>query len=196
MVRVLGDEIPGPTDGNSVGEKVGILVDSKVVECVEKRSPLSNSPGVEVSRPLRQKVRPIEKAREARARRERQSKLLEARQPTATFELENPPDPPQFLEELTPSAGQTKSAKVFVSPGLGKNQSAMSHLRVDVLTTHSLLSDDVGIRFKTVDAALNAPEYKTYAEASDSARRLMERDAVIANVFRKNKTKVGPYTYV
>ena len=136
MVRALGDEIPGPTDGDSVGKNVGVVVDSRVVGCLKKRSPLSNSPGVEFGRPLRHKVRPIEKAREARARRERQSKLLEARQPTATFELENPPDPPQFLEELTPSAGQTKSAKVFVSPGLGKNQSAMSHLWVDVLTTH------------------------------------------------------------
>ncbi len=96
MVRVLGDEIPGPTEGDSVGENVGLLVDSKVVECVKKRSPLSNSPGVEVGRPLRQKVRPIEKAREARARRQRQSELLVAMQPTATFELENPPDPPQF----------------------------------------------------------------------------------------------------
>ena len=37
-----------------------------------------------------------------------------------------------------------------------------------------------------------APKYKTYAEASDTVRRQMERDAVIANVFRKNQTKVGP----
>ncbi len=69
MVRALAEEIPGPTDGDSGDEKVGLLVDSKVGECVEERSPLSNSSGVEVGKPLPQKVRPIEKAREARARR-------------------------------------------------------------------------------------------------------------------------------
>ena len=41
-----------------------------------------------------------------------------------------------------------------------------------------------------------APKYKTYAEASDTVRRQMERDAVIANVFRKNQTKVGPICFV
>ena len=47
MVRELAEEIPGPTDGDSGDEKVGLLVDSKVGECVEERSPLSNSPGVD-----------------------------------------------------------------------------------------------------------------------------------------------------
>ena len=36
-----------------------------------------------------------------------------------------------------------------------------------------------------------APKYKIYAEAGDIVRRQMERDAVIANVFRKKQTKVG-----
>ena len=47
-----------------------------------------------------------------------------------------------------------------------------------------------GTRYKTVDMHHYAPKYKTYAEASDTVRRQMERDAVIANVFRKNQTKV------
>ena len=49
---------------------------------------------------------------------------------------------------------------------------------------------NVGTRYKTVDMHHYAPKYKTYAEASDTVRRQMERDAVIANVFRKNQTKV------
>jgi hypothetical protein len=37
-----------------------------------------------------------------------------------------------------------------------------------------------------------APKYKTYAKASDTVRRQMERDAVVANALRKNQTKVSP----
>ena len=55
---------------------------------------------------------------------------------------------------------------------------------------------NVGTRYKTVDMHHYAHKYKTYAEASDTVRRQMERDAVIANVFRKNQTKVGPICFV
>ena len=55
---------------------------------------------------------------------------------------------------------------------------------------------NVGTRYKTVDMHHYAPKYKTYAEASDTVRRQMERDAVIANVFRKNQTKVALISYL
>ena len=55
---------------------------------------------------------------------------------------------------------------------------------------------NVGTRYKTVDMHHIAPKYKTYAEASDTVRRQMERDAVIANVFRKNQTKVALISYL
>ncbi len=55
---------------------------------------------------------------------------------------------------------------------------------------------NVGTRYKTVDMHHYAPNYKTYAEASDTVRRQMERDAVIANVFRKNQTKVSFIRYL
>ena len=37
---------------------------------------------------------------------------------------------------------------------------------------------------------LFAPEYKTYAESSGEVRTRMERDAVIANVVRRNQRKI------
>jgi hypothetical protein len=140
MVRTLAEESPGQTDGDSGDEKVGLLVDSKVGQCVEERSPLSNSPSVKggkpsphkvrprvAARPAREKpkIRPIEIAREARARRQRQAQLIVASQPPATFGIENPPDPPEIVEEITPTASKSKSSKAFVSSGLGNNQSAM-----------------------------------------------------------------------
>ena len=48
----------------------------------------------------------------------------------------------------------------------------------------------LGTRYKTHDMDLFAPEYKTYAESSGEVRTRMERDAVIANVLRRNQRKI------
>lgn len=139
-----------------------VELETIVEKCEDKRLPLSNSPGVQVGA----KVGALAAHGKPQIRPIELARAARARRAQkGTFGLVNPPGPPTKVRVTTPSAGMNTEPNAFVSPGLGT-------------------------RFKTVDAALYAPQFKTYAESSDSARRLMERDAVIANVFRKNKKKV------
>ncbi len=58
------------------------------------------------------------------------------------------------------------------------------------------LPEEAAPNYKTLDMHHFAPNYKTYAEASDTVRQQMERDAVVANEFRKNQTKVSPISFL
>ena len=51
-------------------------------------------------------------------------------------------------------------------------------------------SPGLGTRYKTHDMNLFAPAYKSYAESSADVRTKMEREAVIANVLRRNQRKI------
>ena len=64
------------------------------------------------------RTRPIVKAREARKRR--QVKALLPSDPPATFGADNPPDPPQAANNITPNESNlTVGVSAFSSPGLG-----------------------------------------------------------------------------
>ncbi len=138
-------------------------LETTVEECEDERRPLSNYPGVKVGAKVGALAAAHGKPQIRPIELARAARARRAQE--GTFGLVNPPGPPTKVRVTTPSAGMNTEPNAFVSPGLGT-------------------------RFKTVDAALYSPQFKTYAESSDSARRLMERDAVIANVFRKNKKKV------
>lgn len=51
-------------------------------------------------------------------------------------------------------------------------------------------SPGLGTRYKTHDMSVFAPAYKNYADASSTERTKMEREAVIANVLRRNQRRV------
>ncbi len=89
------------------------------------------------------------------------------------YVFRNPPDPPAEVEE------QPADVKMTPQPQA-----------LPLLPTQRKTSPGLGTRYKTHDMDLFAPEYKTYAESSGEVRTRMERDAVIANVLRRNQRKI------
>ena len=89
------------------------------------------------------------------------------------YAFRNPPDPP---------------AEVVEQPANGKMTPQLQAL--PLLPSQGQTSPGLGTRYKTHDMNLFAPEYKTYAESSGEVRTRMERDAVIANVLRRNQRKI------
>ena len=91
----------------------------------------------------------------------------------ADYVFSNPPDPPAEIGQQPATVISTPLPQVLPSqPSKGKT------------------SPGLGTRYKTHDMDLFAPEYKIYAESSGEVRTRMERDAVIANVVRRNQRKI------
>jgi hypothetical protein len=90
----------------------------------------------------------------------------------AEYAFSNPPDPPAEIGQQPANVTSTPLPQVLPPLPSSKGKT----------------SPGLRTRYKTHDMDLFAPEYKTYAESSGDVRTRMERDAVIANVLRRNQT--------
>jgi hypothetical protein len=88
----------------------------------------------------------------------------------------NPPDPPERRVSESPSPAMN-----FVPPGVQKDNER---------AWQNQTSPGLGTRYKTHDMNVFEPAYKSYVESSVKVRTKMEREAVIANVLRRNKRKI------